>query len=193
MPKNSAPQNSMRPFLALGLIGLAATAASAWPISFIHEGSGSGTIDGVAFSAAFTITATADTDNRESFVGGHWIDHTSATIEISNLGTFDFIQATRTFVAGNIVGFSRAGEAGRDLFNGPSDAALLGWDMTTSVGPVSGAGDLLQWDTQVHTTAGVLFFDDATTDARFTAIVVPAPAAIALFGLAAIRPSRRRR
>jgi hypothetical protein len=169
-------------YLVAGLIGLAASAVSASPITMIHDGSGSGTIDGVSFTSV-------------NFGSGWFIDHTSASINIAGVGTFDFITPTRTFVNNNIplVGFSRAGISGSDLFNGPGNAEFASWDMTTSIGPLSGGGNLIQWGSEdVMTSGGVLFFADGFTDAQFTAIV-PAPASLALIGLAGITATRRRR
>jgi hypothetical protein len=182
-------------YLVAGLIGLAASAVSASPITMIHDGSGSGTIDGVSFTSVFTITTTGNTDDRVNFGSGWFIDHTSASINIAGVGTFDFITPTRTFVNNNIplVGFSRAGISGSDLFNGPGNAEFASWDMTTSIGPLSGGGNLIQWGSEdVMTSGGVLFFADGFTDAQFTAIV-PAPASLALIGLAGITATRRRR
>jgi len=184
-------------FVVAGLVGLAASVASAAPITFIHDGSGSGTLDGDAFSAVFTITATGDTSNRNNLGGFGWdIAHTTATINIDGVGVFDFVSPTRTFINNDawIVGFSRTGNSGADLFNGPQDAALAAWDMTASIGPISGEGELLQWGNlfdDVMTTGGLLRFDDFFTDARFTAIVVPAPAT--LLALGGLLATRRRR
>src|SRR5438045_9721356 len=89
--------------LALGMTSLATAA----PISYTQSGFGSGTLDGVAFGAAapvaFTITATGDTDNRQSvlvggvFLLGYFIDNDSASIDIDAVGSFTFSTATRFF------------------------------------------------------------------------------------------------
>src|SRR3990172_8363597 len=101
--------------------------ANASIITFTHEGTGSYSLDGSSFvDAAFTITAYGDTTNQDTHGYGFFIDHDYATIDITGLGTLAFATGTRTFVntANDIVGFSRAGSGGLDLFNGPTDVAF---------------------------------------------------------------------
>lgn len=192
-------KNIHRSVLIAGLVGLASSLAAAAPITFIHDGSGNGTLDGVAFSAVFTITATGNTDDRFDLGGGWETVHTSAVINIDGVGSFDFISPTRTFVnnGAQLVGFSRSEGVGNglDLFNGPNNAAFGTWDMTTSIGPIAGAGNLLQWGSSpaVETTGGVLYFENFLTDAQFTAIVAPAPGALAFLALGGLTATRRRR
>jgi hypothetical protein len=159
----------------------------AMPITFIHQGSGSGTLDGAAFGqSAFTITAFGDTDNVETYSSGFFIDHISASIDIDGLGIFNIFTATRTFVNNlqSIVGFSRAGINGADLFNGPNNALFNTWDMLSSIGPILGSASLLQWinNPQILTDGGILFFNNGVSDALFEATVVPIPASILLLG-----------
>ena len=160
--------------------------ALAAPIMFTHTGTGSGTIDEVSFSdAEFTITALGATENRQVTGPGltYFIDHDSASIEINGVGTLEFVTATRTFVnpVVSLVGFSRAGSGGFDLFNGPNNVAFSTWDMLDSIGPINGSGVLLLWDAlPVVTDAGVLVFSDSTSIATFQAVVVPEPASMFL-------------
>jgi hypothetical protein len=177
-------------------VGLASvTGAHADLITFTHTGSGSGTLNSSMFGPSnFTIVSTADTNNRESYGNGYFINHDSVTIMIDGLGTYDITDATRTFVNNDsqIVGFSREGSSGSDLFNGPSDPAFIVWEMLTSIGPVSGTGTLLQWGSGINTSGGILDFDNGDSSATFTAII-PAPAAMALLGIAGFAGHRRRR
>jgi hypothetical protein len=188
--------------VALGASALA-PAASADLITFIHEGYGGGTLDGVGFGALapvhFVITATGDTANRaNSGATSYEIVHDAASIAIDGVGTFDFITPTRTFVNPAIdqVGFARGSGTKNDLFDGPMNAAFGAWDMLSSIGPFNGNdGFLVQWDeSPVDTTGGVLFFNQVgDINATFTAIVVPTPAIIALAPISALTLTRRRR
>ena len=179
-------------------LGVAASGANAAMITFLHSGQGSGTINGVEFVRKnFTITGIGDTANRE-FDGADVfsIDHTSASITIADVGTFDFISGTRTYVnnSNGAAGFSRASIVGLDLFDSGEDPSLVTWDMLSSIGPLPGTGALLQWNAEdVDTSGGVLVFEpNAGVGGTFQAIV-PAPASLGVLALGGMIATRRRR
>lgn len=191
----------MRTFLVAGILLVGAATATAAPITYTHTGVGSGTLDDVPFGLAapveFTITATGDTENIESCVPSCLSnDNLTASITISGVGTFDFVTPTRYFrsMFGN-VGFSRSGISGEDLFNGP--AGVGAWDMASSIGPIGGTANLLQWSEEdVVTTGGVLVFDSGTTATTFQAVVgepIPEPATMMLIGTGVLAAAVRRR
>jgi len=192
-------------------VALVPAIAHAAPIVFQHAGSGSGTLNGVPFfNSPFVITAFGDTSQVVYAYPGNpavsvwYIDHTSAQIQIGGVGTYSFFTPTRTFVNNKvdppepgIVGFSRAGNSGLDLFNGPQDALFDTWTATTSIGPVTGNGHLGQWNNSpVVTTGGVLEFNaNEIVPTTFIATVIPEPTA-ATIGLGLLTPLtlvRRRR
>jgi hypothetical protein len=121
------------------------------------------------------------------------MDNFSASIDIVGVGAFTFLTPTRFFVnnLNDIVGFSRAGTSGLDLFNGPTDSQFGTWDMLSGIGPVIGQGYLLQWsDTPMFTDKGILAFNTAPTAALFEAdatapIPEPGAAVLLTMGLAA--------
>ena len=181
--------------LAFFMIVMVGGQARADIITFIHTGSGSGSLGSTSFGLSnFTITATANTDNRTSLGFGWYLDHVTATITIGGLGTYDFITATRTFVnnGNQLVGFSRAGGSGADLFDGPSDPAFSDWEMLMGIGPVAGTGSLMQWWDGIDTTGGSMYFNNGTSASTFTA-TIPTPGVLALLGVAGVVGRRRRR
>ncbi len=163
------------------------TVAQGSIISFTYTGHGDGTMDGVPFpDSNFVITAIADTDERTAYDNGWFIDHLSASILIDGLGEFDFLSQTRTFVnqSWGMIGFSRGGLGGHDLFYGPRRVEFTTWEMLTPIGPLSGTGKLFQWNysPQVVTAGGVLIFDDRTVIGS-TFKAVPEPCTVLLFAL----------
>lgn len=173
-------------------MALCASPVAAVPVSFIHTGSASGSLEGTPFDvSAFTFTASGDTGSRVSFSQGFYVDHDAAAIDIAGLGTLTFVTPTLSFVNNTVsgVGFSRA--SGSDLFEGPIDSVFAGWDMLSSIGPISGSGEVMQWTlSPVETNLGTLVLDNVRgIPATFEAVVgeslVPAPGAILLGALGA--------
>jgi len=159
----------------------------AYPIEFRHQGTGSGTLGGTPFSAQpFLIRGFGDTSNRQSAGADvFFIDHDLATIDLGG-NTYTFTVGTRTFVNNDFdffmdgtVGFSRVGEFGTDLLDGPLKAEFATWDMLSAIGPFSGDGGLLQWASDITTSGGELIFDNENILVTFQAIV-PEPASISL-------------
>lgn len=156
---------------------------SAQQIAFTHSGNGSGSIGAISFTDAdFSIYELADTANRvqTNLFGsaGFYIDDTSASINISGVGSFNFTISTRTFVNNTTatVGFARALDF-MDLFDGPSTNAFQTWDMLSSIGPITTTGEIVQWNTPpVTTDGGVLVFNTAlSVPATFEATLIPEP------------------
>lgn len=193
---------SARTFAALVGLAVSASAANAAMITFIHTAvDGSGTLDGVEFIRKdITITAVGDTVARVDIPDGYAIQHISASITIQDVGTFDFLVPTRTYVNNGTetAGFSRStdgGAFGTDLVDSGQDPSLAAWDMLSSIGPVPGSGGFLQWSLEdVLTSGGVLFFNNNSgLGGTFEAIVIPAPASAAALGFAGLAVIRRRR
>ncbi len=174
--------NRLSTLVAVLLLSMTAfvTTTSAATVTFTHSGSGTGTIGGTPFNNAdFSIKSLGNTDDRQGFGSGFFLDHLSSVISIDGLGDFTVITPTRTFVNQNVqvVGYSRAGIGGTDLFNGPNNSAFATWDMLSSIGPIAGSGRLLQWSSpSILTSGGQLLFNNETgVSAIFQASVSPIP------------------
>ena len=182
--------------LTLCAVALAASGVSAAIITFTHTGTASGTIGTTSFGpSSFVITSVGNTTQRQGGGGNFFIDHTSSQIAISGLGTFTLTSSTRTFVnqGAQLVGYSRGGAAGNDLFNGPVNAAFQTWDMLSGIGPIGGTASTLQWTLgAVTTNAGTLVLNNGTSDATFTA-TIPTPGASVAFAAMGLAATRRRR
>jgi hypothetical protein len=176
--------------------------AHATPIQFIYTGVGSGSLGQAYFTnASFTIRQYSDTANIENFGCTQTsnclsLDANSASVSIDGFGTYSFVTGTRTFFNAGIVGLSRAGIMGSDLY----DVFYTGPDyaLNSSIGPIAmlqGAVGLLQWGTSpVITEGGTLNFLSLTTPGTFQAIAaVPLPATAWLFGSGLIALAGRTR
>ena len=197
---------SIRTMVILAIVVTSAQCVQADLITFIHEGRGEATLDGVNLGVVdFTITAYGDTDDREDWYGDTdtWqTPHTSASITIGR-AKYDFLQPTRTWVSHwpwmteSQIGFGLYGDPAAgyfpDLFIGPAadESWLHDWNMLTSLGPVTGEGNLLQWVPPVETTIGGLHFE-GTYPATFTAEIIPEPTTLLLLGLGAAMVRRKR-
>jgi hypothetical protein len=169
--------------------------ANAGLIEYIYTGTGTGTIDGQAFDDSFfTITEYSNTDDIQS-CGGLcvFIDSVISTISIENVGVFEFITGTRTFLNNEILGFSRAGSLGSDLFN---IFNVGSFDLVSNFGPIVGDPELIQWDNSpVMTSGGVLSFASgvsagATFEARLTTVPESSTIAILILGIMGLASRR---
>lgn len=168
-----------------------ATNVKADLITYTYQGVGSGSIGGTPFTdTTFTITAQGDTSARVTIAPDFSIQNTAASITIGALGTFNFITATRFFVNNTSigpnpsVGFSIT--TGPDIFDFGPQPVFATWDMTTSIGPISGINGYTLTPSNygtLNTSGGVLAFLSGTgIPTSFEATVVPEPAPLLLLG-----------
>lgn len=193
------PKKSLAVFLAASAATLFSLDAGAAPIQFIYTGTGTGSIGQVSFrDAAVTITEQSDTSGLQSCNAGCvFIDALSTSISIGGLGTYSFLTGTRTFDNEGRVGFSRASHTGKDLYD--IFNVGLSYDMMSSIGPIVGTPNFLQWESpDVVTDGGVLVIIEGSATGTFQAVTsaVPVPAAAWLLGsglLGLIGVARRQR
>lgn len=194
-------------FTTTFLLALFTTVISAAPITIIYSSTASGTLDGNPFTnAAFTITAVADTANRQTLAPGlFFYVNNSAQIAITGVGTFSLTSPTSSFLNSNVnlAGFSRSNGSnlGSDLVS-TSDSGLQTYDLLSSFGPTSfSSGAIQQWagSPAVTTTGGTLLLNDASGFVTYQAVVnstgVPEPGTslLMLSGLGALGFLRLRR
>ncbi len=183
--------------LVLFVVFLNSQSLESAPLEYVFEGSGSGTLNGVAFLGRnFVIKAYADTDDIVlSYSGSKYVNHVNAYIDIDGLGSYEITTATRTFINNNskIAGFSRSGSSGSDLiWLGPIDI-FESWDLVTPILGITCTGELMQWEdhTGIKTNAGdLVLYDSGTIDLQFTAI--PEPCILLMFGAGGLALARRR-
>jgi hypothetical protein len=144
---------------SVALLPLATSQANAATIVYTISGTGSGSLNSVAFNnAAFTFTLTGDTANIS---GGILDPLASATASIAGFSTTTLSIATRLGQNGNVVFFSRSGPGGLDLFDFNLAAPV---NLATSFGPVTGTGVFaLNQFQNVASTGGPLTFDTSSS------------------------------
>jgi hypothetical protein len=204
--------------------------AHAAPITYVQTGIASGMLGATPFTDALvTVTLTGDTTNVVPELFGPFnctfcfVNVGTTTVEIPEVGTATVTDPTGIWVfaqpvdvdddpttpelPGVIIGTIDEPPA-TDSFTGLGGTgamALLGYDLTTSIGPVSSAllgGVGYPTELFVNTTLGALSFaDNFSSDPQgtFTATVglaqVPEPTSLLLFGsaVAALAARARRR
>ena len=184
-------------FAAVAML-LLTVSGQASSVTYIETITASGSLGGTSFSNALvTITAIADTKNVMGvplFPKVLAVDDDSAAIQIAGLGTATFTDnGTHVFVS-QATPFSTGavGIAAGTIANPEADIldianpAFGTYDLTTSIGPVSGdasggGGGAFSF----ATSSGPLFFDSFFgTTGTFQAIVVPEPPSLTLAGIA---------
>jgi PEP-CTERM motif-containing protein len=175
--------------VGLFLLLVGACPASASSITYSFAGTGTGDLNGVAFtSVSFTITVLGDTSNIVScgvpitFCNGA----NSATIAIMGFSTSAFVTATQVFdnQGTTSAGFERA-FIGLDLLD-LRDPAFTTYNLATSFGPIFVANPFAvnQFncnDGCVVTTQGILNFS-SIVNVTFNATATPEPSTLTMFG-----------
>jgi hypothetical protein len=182
-------ETDMRLFKTCALMALLAVGAMAAPIDFTYTGSGSGTLNGIAFGVSnFSFTGTYDTEyifRPPNNAYAAPLDFASITID--GVGSFTITTFLYLYVNNNTMRVGLTTGFG-DVYR--SVAPVFGtWVLDSAIGPVNGSGELLfqHNNQQLMTTGGVLIFDDATPTSTFTATLAgsatPEPTSFALAGL----------
>ena len=176
----------MKKWILFAVVALLLTGreeASAGPITYTEQFVGSGSLNGVSFTnAQVTITAPGDTSTVVNLGGGLFDNIVgTTTLNVSGFGPATF---TDTIAVFDNHADSRAGFADTmsvDIMN-TANAAFASYDLTTSIGPLSGS-PAFNPNTFFPTTLGNFNVNSVSGDSTFTAStgdVVPEPATLTL-------------
>lgn len=213
------PESKLAVAIAVtALLGFASP-APAVPIAYQVSAVASGTLGGSSFTNALvTLTLTADTSN---VVAASLACPTcgvanvgTARVNVPGLGTGTVTDAIAAFSTVTPivpdVGFPLLTYVAISILDHPPSTAtnldlgivgsggLLGYDLRSFVGPLTGVGGLLSDPGIVHTTLGNLIFTShvsPTSQATFSASAVPEPSSVLLMltGVAGLAAHLRRR
>jgi hypothetical protein len=192
-----------------------ASPSTATPITYQQTGIASGMIGATPFTNAFlTVTLTADTStvsNVMLFPGPDWLVNvgTTTTVNIQGIGTATITQPTAIY--SSVVPFADATMFGLPVLpyvligtldhppatnsqtslGGLGSTDLLGYELQTSIGPITGSPGGVFYDPCcfVTTTLGNLSFLSnlvGTDQGTFTATTVPEPSTLLLLGAGAV-------
>jgi hypothetical protein len=195
--------------LVVALLGFAAV-VEAGPIVYVESGTASGMIGGSSFTNALVrVTASGDTVNVVSLIDGSLTYYANlsslTTVTIAGIGTATVTDPNAIYsiptpvdidpkngfpVLPYVVIGTLDSPPGLDSFTGigaQGDNALLGYDLTTAIGPITGSPGGVGYPTFlfVHTTLGNLSFSgniSPTAEGTFTATLVPEPTSLLLLG-----------
>lgn len=192
--------------LVVALFGFAAS-ADASPIVYTESGFASGTIGGSTFTNALVqVTARGDTANVVTITDGTYTIYANLSnltrVTIAGIGTATITDATAVYSFPTPVliatGFPVLPYAiigtldsppSLDSFTGiggQGDNALLGYGLTTSIGPITGSpGGIGHSSDFINTSLGHLTFSaniSPTSQGTFTANSVPEPMSLVLLG-----------
>jgi hypothetical protein len=181
--------------LSAALLLGSAVEAAATAITYTEEAHATGTLGGVPFTDAdLHITLMGDTDNVKMVMGGVLVNdpgplHVMLTVE-GFVGVFLFIDDIAAFTAPHLGDVSDAGFQPEPLGSPMLDTispVFEGYDLKTSIGPVTGTADF-DILTDHLTTGGALYISDIIGDtSTFTATTsAPEPATMYLLGVGAL-------
>lgn len=192
----------MRMICVLCVALLSPAIGGATPIWFNYSGIASGKMGGSQFTdTAFVIRAQGDTLDLSHYSSQvAFVPHGAVEVALEGIGRFSVQTPTLTFLsqqsaAGPVAGISRR-TSGYDLVWTAPHAELNIWDLCSSIGPLTGGGSLMLWDSvddPVFTSGGRLQFFANSAPITFRAEVAPEPSTFAIVAICCVTLAWRRR
>jgi hypothetical protein len=172
--------------LLIGCVSaLFAGSAGATPITYIFTGTGTGTLNGVAFNGSFTMTYDADTSGVTGPSGGEFTNIASSASFAAGALTATLTGTTNEVLDNtNAPGFAGFAQFPAVAVEATINAAFETYDLTTALPLTIGTPSTPINTTPYSTSAGSLVFTTITA-LNFQA-VVPEPATLVLLGTAVV-------
>lgn len=185
----------MRTICVLCAALLSPAIGDAAPIWFTYSGIASGKLGGSQFTdTAFVIRAQGDTLDLSRYSPlVAFVPHAAVEISLEGMGRFSVQTPTLTFLSlesasAPVAGISRR-LSGYDLVWTAPHQELNVWDLCSSVGPLTGAGSLMLWDSMedpVRTSGGRLQFLANSAPLTFRAEVAPEPTTLSIVAICCV-------
>lgn len=157
--------------------------AKAEPVTYTESAIASGALGGVSFSNALvTITGSSDTTNVVNAGSGLYQVFTTLSGSVAGLGSFTFTSTGNYFSNEPFDTAGVTGASSADILDTTS-AALAGYDLTSAIGPVTGAS-IINPGYAFATTDGSFDLTSAGTSTfqATTSSITPEPSSFALLG-----------
>jgi len=178
-------------FLPTLVLGLATAIVSigpvrAAPVTYTEQATATGSLDGVAYTNAnVVLTMTNDTTNVINNGFGAFTINGTTTVSVGGGPSETFTDATHILVSQTdaLVVFADTTQMFGIL--NTTNAALATYDLTTSIGPISGTV-VIDFGLPFPTSSGVFSIDSIAGESIFTAVVstVPEPSSLTLLAMA---------
>ena len=169
------------------------------PITYTEQTVTDGSLDGTAYSLkSTTITFVGDTGNVTSIGGTFSNAIGTVSVTVTGVGTDTFTDSMEVLVGqGVMLAGIRDVTLNTDVIVTFGGISFSTYDLTTAIGPITGATVIISLNTAFGTSGGNLIFTrEGVATSIFTATLtgaVPEPTSLSLFGLGLVGLATLRR